>query len=72
VAGIPPQRTPFDPSCVHVGFLIFEVIRFPLLILITPTAPHKSSAITRSWYSRSISDLWDAYYFALRIKVDVA
>jgi hypothetical protein len=32
-----------------VGFL--RVFRFPLPILITPTAPH-SSSITRGWYNR--------------------
>jgi hypothetical protein len=35
-----------------VGFL--RVLRFPLPILIPPTARH-SSSIIRSWYTRSIS-----------------
>jgi hypothetical protein len=31
------------------------VLRFPLPIFISPTAPHSSSSITRSWYNRPIS-----------------
>jgi hypothetical protein len=35
------------------GFL--RVLRFPLPILITPTAPHSSSSIIRGWYNRWVS-----------------
>jgi hypothetical protein len=34
------------------GFL--RVLRFPLSVLIPPTAPH-SSSITRGWYNRPVS-----------------
>jgi hypothetical protein len=38
------------------GACFFRVLRFPLPILITPTAPHSSSSSTiRGWYNRSIS-----------------
>jgi hypothetical protein len=36
----------------EAGFL--RVLRFPLPVLIPPTAPHKSSSIIRSWYNRPI------------------
>jgi hypothetical protein len=39
-------------SCIGAGFL--WVFRFPLSILVLPTAPH-SSSIIRGWYSTSIS-----------------
>jgi hypothetical protein len=32
-----------------------RVLRFPLPILIPPTAPHSSSSIIRGWYNRPIS-----------------
>jgi hypothetical protein len=35
------------------GFL--RVLRFPLPILIPPTAPHSSSTIIRCWYNRPIN-----------------
>jgi hypothetical protein len=35
------------------GFL--RVLRFPLIILIPPTAPHSSLSIIRCWYNRPIS-----------------
>jgi hypothetical protein len=37
-------------SGAGAGFLL--VLRFPLPILITPTAPHSSSSIIRGWYNR--------------------
>jgi hypothetical protein len=37
-------------SGTRVGFL--RVLRFPLPILIPPTAPHSSSSIIRDWYNR--------------------
>jgi hypothetical protein len=37
----------------EAGFL--RVFRFPLPILIPPTAPHSSSSISRGWYNRPIS-----------------
>jgi hypothetical protein len=40
-------------SGTGVGFL--RVLRFPLPILIPPTAPHSLSSIIRGWYSRPIS-----------------
>jgi hypothetical protein len=40
-------------SGTGTGFL--RVIRFPLPILIPPTAPHSSSSIIRGRYSRPIS-----------------
>jgi hypothetical protein len=39
-------------SGIEAGFL--RVLRFPPLILISPTAPH-SSSIIRGWYNRPIS-----------------
>jgi hypothetical protein len=39
-------------SCTRAGFL--PVLRFPLPILIPPTAPHSSSTI-RSWYNKPVS-----------------
>jgi hypothetical protein len=35
------------------GFI--RVLRFPLPILISPTAPHSSSSIIRGWYNKPIS-----------------
>jgi hypothetical protein len=52
----------FEPRLGHVGFVVDEAVlsevfseyfRFPLSILIPPTAP--SSYIIRVWYTRSIS-----------------
>jgi hypothetical protein len=40
-------------SGTGTGFL--RILRFPLIILIPPTAPHSSSSITRGWYNRPIS-----------------
>jgi hypothetical protein len=40
-------------SGTGAGFL--RVHRFPLPILIPPTAPHSSSSIIRGWYNRPIS-----------------
>jgi hypothetical protein len=40
-------------SCTGSGFL--RVLRFPLPIIIPPTAPYSSSSIIRGWYSRPIS-----------------
>jgi hypothetical protein len=40
-------------SGARAGFL--RVLRFPLPILIPPTAPHSSSSIIRGWYNRPIS-----------------
>jgi hypothetical protein len=40
-------------SVIGAGF--FQVLRFPLPILIPPTAPHSSSSIIRGWYNRTIS-----------------
>jgi hypothetical protein len=37
-------------SGTGAGFL--RVLRFPLPILIPPTAPHSSSSIVRGWYNR--------------------
>jgi hypothetical protein len=42
-----------DKVALGPGFL--RVLRFPLPILISPTAPHSSSSIVRSWYNRSVS-----------------
>jgi hypothetical protein len=36
------------------GVSFLRVLRFPLLILIPPTAPHSSSVI-RGWYNRPVS-----------------
>jgi hypothetical protein len=36
---------------LHWGSFL-RVLRFPLPILIPPTAPHSSSSTTRGWYSR--------------------
>jgi hypothetical protein len=41
-----------ERSGTGAGFL--PVLRFPLPILILPTAPHSSSSITRSWCSRPV------------------
>jgi hypothetical protein len=38
----------------HWGTFLL-VLRFPLPILIPPTAPHSSSSIIRGWYNRQIS-----------------
>jgi hypothetical protein len=38
-------------SGIDAGFL--RVLRFPLPILIPPTAPHPSSFIIRGWYSKT-------------------
>jgi hypothetical protein len=35
--------------------VFFKVPRFPLSILIPPTAPHSSSSIIRGWYNKPIS-----------------
>jgi hypothetical protein len=40
-------------SGTGTGFL--RVLRFPLLILIPPTAPHSSSSFIRGWYNRPIN-----------------
>jgi hypothetical protein len=40
-------------SSTGAGF--FQVLRFPLPILIPPTAPHSSSSNIRGWYNRPIS-----------------
>jgi hypothetical protein len=37
----------------EAGFL--RVLRFPLSIIIPPTAPHPSSTISQGWYNRPIS-----------------
>jgi hypothetical protein len=42
-------------SGTGTGFL--RVLRFPLPILIPPTAPHSSSSIIWGWYNRPISRL---------------
>jgi hypothetical protein len=36
------------------GTGLVRVLRFPLPILIPPTAPHSSSSIIRGWYNRPI------------------
>jgi hypothetical protein len=51
--GLSTRRPEFEPRLGHVGFVVdrvalgrvFLVLRFPLLILIPPTAPHSSSSI---------------------------
>jgi hypothetical protein len=49
VTGIPSRRPWIEPRSGHVGFVVdkvalgqvfFRVLRFPLPILIPPTAPH--------------------------------
>jgi hypothetical protein len=40
-------------SGIWAGFL--RVLRFPLTILIPPTAPHSSSSVIRGWYNRPVS-----------------
>jgi hypothetical protein len=64
VAGFPPWRYVFDPKSGHVGFAVnkiapvvgfHRVFRFPLPILIPPTAIHSSSPIIQGWYNRSNS-----------------
>jgi hypothetical protein len=40
-------------SGIGAGFI--RVLRFPLLILILPAAPHSSLSITGGWYNRPIS-----------------
>jgi hypothetical protein len=40
-------------SGTAAGFL--RVLRFPVPILIPPTAPHPSSSIIRGWYNTPIS-----------------
>jgi hypothetical protein len=58
----PTRRPGFEPRSSHVGSVVdkvadfLRVLRFPLPILIPPTAPHSLSSIIRGWYSRSISD----------------
>jgi hypothetical protein len=42
-------------SDTGAGYL--RVLRFPLPILIPPTAPNSSSFIIRAWYNRPISSL---------------
>jgi hypothetical protein len=37
------------------GASFLRGLRFPLLILIPPTAPHSSSSIIRGWYNRPIN-----------------
>jgi hypothetical protein len=37
------------------GASFLRVLRFPLPILIPPTAPHSSSSIIRGWYNRPVS-----------------
>jgi hypothetical protein len=37
------------------GAGLLRVLRFPLPIIIPPTAPHSSSSIIQGWYSRPIS-----------------
>jgi hypothetical protein len=39
-------------SGIGAGFL--QVLRFPLAIIISQTAPHSSSSIIRGWYNRPI------------------
>jgi hypothetical protein len=40
-------------SGTGAGFLL--VLRFPLPILIPPTAPHSSSSVIRGWYNRPVN-----------------
>jgi hypothetical protein len=44
-------------SGTGAGFL--RVLRFPLAILIAPTAPHSSSSIIRGWYNKA--SYWPMY-----------
>jgi hypothetical protein len=37
------------------GAAFLQVLRFPLPLLIPPTAPHSSSSVIRGWYNRPIS-----------------
>jgi hypothetical protein len=39
-----------------IGAVFLRGLRFPLLILIPPTAPDSSSSVIQGWYSRSNSD----------------
>jgi hypothetical protein len=39
LAGFQPRWPGFDPRSGHVGFVVDKVLRFPLPILIPPTAP---------------------------------
>jgi hypothetical protein len=64
LAGLPPRRPGFQVRSGHMGFVVdkvalgagfLQVLRFPLPILIPPTAPHSSSSIIRDWYNRPIS-----------------
>jgi hypothetical protein len=76
VAGFPPRRSIQIRSCgicdgqrgTGAGFL--RVLRFPLPIVIPPTAPH-SSSIIRGWYNRPVSGRrtkWTQSHFIPRIK----
>jgi hypothetical protein len=56
---LPTAAARFQPGSSHVGFMVDEValrqvfsrvLRFPLPILIPPTAPH--SSVVLGWYSR--------------------
>jgi hypothetical protein len=64
VAGLPPRGARVRSevrSCwicggqsgIEAGFLL--VLRFPLPILIPPTAPHSPSSFIRGWYNKSNS-----------------
>jgi hypothetical protein len=66
VAGFPPRRPGFNPRSGYVGFVVDEMalrqgflraLRFPLPVIIPPTAPYSSSSSSniRGWYNRSNS-----------------
>jgi hypothetical protein len=61
VVGFPPRRANSDPRSGHVRFVVdkvagfLRVFRFPLPILIPPTAPHSSWSMIRCWYNRPVN-----------------
>jgi hypothetical protein len=60
VVGFPPRRAEIEPRSGHVRFVVDRVVlgqsfrrvfRFPLPVLIPPTAPHSSSSIIQGSYN---------------------
>jgi hypothetical protein len=75
VAGLTLRWPGFDPESGHIGFMgdkvalgsLLRALRFPLPVLIQPSAP--CSSLIRGWYNRPISDrrtMWTQSHPTLR------